>query len=131
MLKAQVRRQIDYSTYDYSPEWRKKEYFLLLATFKEVTQEITNLNFNYYSALVSSGNKFKNDILEKFYEKYRKLLDELAPWTKIEEESSSYIQSNDGRFKSKIINTNEIPPEYAKLVELYRSTVGKPAQDKG
>lgn len=119
MLEAQIRGTLDYSTYDYSEAWRRRESFILLGVSRAIAKEIQEKEILSRAALVSSGKKFKDvDPQELLIEAKRKYAN-LSNWRPpVSKDRKSVIRA--GKLSGEVIIKDEIPPEYAKLVEQYR-----------
>lgn len=82
-VRAATLRIIDYREYDYTAEWRKREYFLLLGLAKQLNEELLAQKIQLSAAVISSNKYEVKDAkayLDEFLEFYKKIAASKMPW---------------------------------------------------
>lgn len=105
MIQAEARKIVDYSTYDGSASWRKREKLLIADLITTLRQEALSQKLNTDRAIIASGHKFKNldKLIDNLYKSTDILVYNTIPWAKPKTE----------------LTDSEISPEIAKLIDKY------------
>lgn len=118
MVEAQIRGALDYLTYDRSEAWRRRERFILLGVVRSIRKDNAVASSRLVEAMLSSGLKFENFSPLEAAKEANSKYEALNSWKYIPKRGAKVIQA--GKFSSEVINRDEIPTEYATLIERYR-----------
>lgn len=97
-VRAATLRIIDYREYDYTAEWRKREYFLLVGLSKQLNEELLTQKIQVNAAVIASPKfdlKEPQEFLDDFLELYKKLAASKLPWVFTKEEQTGKITDRD------------------------------------
>lgn len=82
-VRASAQGILDYSTYDYTAEWRKREELVFAGMYNLLTEEILRQKLLVDSSIISSKNyeaKDPKDFLARYYDLYNEYISTLMPW---------------------------------------------------
>jgi hypothetical protein len=88
-LKASAKGIIDYRTYDYTAEWRKREELIFYGMGRELSEDIIKQRLALNGAIISSKNyeaKDPADFIARFYDIFNDYLTNVLPWVYTKEE---------------------------------------------
>ena len=111
-IEAAARGVIDYSTYDGSSEWTKREKYILWSIRNSIDREVAKETLETSRALFSSGRKFNddNEMLSRLRSETIEIVRSLQPWMKLPEDQTTI--------------SDEFKSTADKLIERYHEVFG-------